>query len=425
MTVVPLRRNRDFMFLQAGQLLSTTGTQSAVVAYPLLVLLVTNSPALAGLVGFTRVLPGVVFGVLGGAAADRFNRKLLLIVADAFRAVAVGGIALATILGRLEFWQILVAAFVEGSFSSLFGPAATAALRSVVPAGQLPAAVGVQRGRSAVASLAGPPLGGALFGLHRALPFVVDAVSYAFSVVAFVLIRKPFQEARESNRSRLRDDLAEGWRFLWGQPFLRTTTFLYGLTNFIGPGVLLAIVVVGERQGLPGGTIGVLFAAFSACLLAGSFASGFAHRVLSARVILLLELWAWPGILLFIIWPNVFVLAASILPVACCIPVTDSVVVSYRLAITPDRLVGRVESVRGTIALALSPFGSLTGGLLLSAMSARLALLAFAAVALVLALWGTLSPVVRNAPSLSELIASGGRGQAAPPGQADPSAAEA
>jgi hypothetical protein len=419
MADIPLRRNRDFMLLQTGQLLSTTGTQSAVVAYPLLVLALTGSPALAGLVGFARVLPGVLLGLVGGVAADRFNRKALMIVSDTFRAAAVGGVAAATILGGLRFWHIVVAAFVEGSFATLFSPAASAALRSVVPAAQLPAAVGVQQARSAAASLAGPPLGGALFGLGRALPFVADAASYTFSVVALALIATPFQQPRAPGRARLRDQLGEAGRFLWGQPFLRTTTFLYGLTNFIGPGVFLAIVVVGERQGRSGGEIGAMIAVFSACLLAGSLLSGLARRALSPRTILLLELWAWPGITAFLVWPNAYVLAASILPAAVAIPVTDSVVVGYRLAITPDWLVGRVESVRSTIALALSPFGSLAAGLLLSAVSPRLAMLAFAAVALLLAVWGTLSPAIRGVPGMGELI------DPAAPGQSSPSAAEA
>src|SRR6202023_3462021 len=95
-----------------------------------------------------------------------------------------------------------------------------------------------------------------------------------------------------------------------------------------------------------------------------------ARRFLPARTILLLELWAWPVPLLFLVWPNVYVLAASLLPAGLAIPVTDAVVIGYRLAITPDRLVGRVESVRSNIALALTPFGSLPAGLLLSAVSA-------------------------------------------------------
>lgn len=402
MPVLPLRNNRDFILLQGGQLLSSAGSESTAIAYPLLVL--TQSPAKAGLVTFARVVPFALFGLLAGIAADRFDRKLVMIAADGVRALAVAGLAVLILLDRVAFWQILVVAFVEGAGSAFFGPAAAGALRSVVATTQLPAAAGAQQARVAAVQVVGPPVGGVLFGLGRAIPFLADAVSYAFSVVSLLLMRRPFQEDRTVERVRLRARVAEGFRFLWHQPFLRTTTFLYGLSNFIGPGVLLVVVVVGDRQGLTSGEIGLLLAAFGVCVLVGAIASPLCRRLLSTRAILLLELWTWLGSVLFVIWPNVYVLMASILPSALAIPVTDSVVIGYRLAITPDRLLGRVESVRSSIALLIAPLGPLAAGLLLSALSAQATIAVFAALGLVLALWGTLSRAIRDAPSLHELV---------------------
>jgi MFS family permease len=412
----PLRGNRDFLLLQAGQLGSTLGSVSASVAYPLLVLATTHSPLLAGVVGVARVLPGVLRGVLGGVAADRYDRRRLMVLSDVARAVAVGSLAVALLADRLSYGHILAVALVEGAFSVLFQPAATAALRSVVATDQLPAAVSAQQARSATASLVGPPLGGALFGIGRAVPFVADAVSYTFSVVSLLLIRTPFQESRDRPRGGAtpRHALREGWRFLWDQPFLRTTTFLYGLTNFVGPGVLLGIVVLGERQGLSGGTIGLMLAAFSAGLLVGSAVSGRLRRVLSRRAILLLELCAWPLIVAFVGWPNAYVLAAAMLPAAIAIPVTDSVVVGHRLTITPDHLIGRVESVRSTIALALAPLGSLLAGFLLGAFSPRVALLPFVAVAFVLPVWAALSPALRTVSAEEPPVPAGAGGGRSP-----------
>jgi hypothetical protein len=189
MTEVPLRRNRDFVMLQAGQLLSAIGTASTTVAYPLLALTVTHSPARAGWVTFARVIPSLLVSLPGGVAADRLNRKTLMIVSDTCRAAAAGSLAVTILLGDLRFWLIPVVAFAEGSFRSLFSSSAAGALRSVVPASQVPAAVAAQRGRSAKASLAGPPIGGALFGISPALPFIADAVSDVFSVLSLILIR--------------------------------------------------------------------------------------------------------------------------------------------------------------------------------------------------------------------------------------------
>ena len=241
MTAVPLRRNRDFVLLQAGQLLSEVGTQSAAIAYPYLVLAETGSAAKAGVVAFARALSLTVFALPAGVVADRWNRRRLMIAADAVRVLAVGGLAAAIVTDRLNFWVIPLVAFVEGVGAALFAAAQAGALRAVVPARQLPGAAGAQTGRLAAVGLVGPPLGGALFGVARALPFLVDAVSYAFSTVSLLAMRGPFQEAREPDRSPLRSRLAEGFRFLWGHRFLRTCAFLFGLANFIGVGVLFAV----------------------------------------------------------------------------------------------------------------------------------------------------------------------------------------
>jgi hypothetical protein len=391
------------MLLQIGQLLSSAGTQTTSIAYPLLVLAVTHSPAKAGIVAFTRTLPWALFALPAGLAADRWSRRRLMIAADGVRVLAVGSLAAAILLDRLTFWEVVVVAFVEGSGSALFFGAQPGALRAVVPAHQLPAAAAAETGRQAAVRLAGPPLGGALFGLSRALPFVVDAASYAFSTVSLLAMRTPFQENREPHVSSLRSRLAEGFHFVWSRPFLRTCAFLFGLANFIGPGVLLALVVIGRQQGLSGGEVGVLVAAFGACLLLGSLVSPLVRRLLPIRAVLLLELWTWLGCAVFLVRPSVYVLTAGILPTALAIPSTDSVVHGYRIAMTPDRLLGRAESVRSLISLLIAPLGPLVAGVLLGTVSARATIAVFAAAGLVLAVWGTLSPSIRAAPSLDDL----------------------
>jgi MFS family permease len=406
-TAVPLRRNRDFVLLQTAQLLSSGGSQITAISYPLLVLALTGSPAKAGIVAFARLLGMALFALPAGLAADRWSRRRLMIAAHAVRALVIGSLAALILLDEIPFWVIPLVAFVEGSGGAVFSAAQAGALRAVVPKRQLPGAVAIVTGREAAISLAAPALGGALFVLSRALPFVVHTVSYASSTFALLAMRTPFQEERERDLSPLRSRLAEGFRFLWDHAFLRTCAFLYGLSNFIGPGVLLAVLVIGKRQGLSGGEVGLLLSAFGACLLLGAFLSPIVRRLLPVRGVLLLELWTWVGCGVFLVWPNVYVLTASILPTALAIPSTDSVVRGYQLAMTPDRLLGRVESVRSTIALLIAPLGPLTAGFLLDAVSERATIAVFAAFGLVLALSGTLSPAIRAAPSLDELARLG------------------
>jgi hypothetical protein len=399
----PLRRNRDFLLLQAGQLLSAAGTQSTTIAYPLLVLALTGSPAKAGVVTFARIVPSTIFALPAGVAADRVDRRRMMIAADAARAAAMATLVAAIVLGHLAYWQIPVVAFVEGTGAVVFSAAAAGALRAVVPTSQLPAAVGAQEARESTVRLAGPPLGGALYGLGRAVPFLADAVSYFASFASLAATRTPFQGARERDTASLPAQVGEGFRFLWGRPFVRACAFLFAFGNFTLPGVFLVIVVVGKRQGLGGGEIGLLFAAFGGATLLGSLLSPLVRRLCSMRTIIWFELWASLTIAAYLAWPSVYVLAAGTLPQALAIPVTNSVVVGYRVAVTPDRLLGRVESARSAVSLAIAPLGPLVAGLLLSAVSARATVACFLAFCVGLLAWGTLSPAIRHAPSLAEI----------------------
>ena len=403
MAPTPLWRNRDFVLLQSGQLLSAMGSEATAIAYPLLALAVTHSPARAGVVSFARLAPFAVLQLPAGVAADRVDRRRIMIAADLLRAAAIAVLAATVVAGDVSFALLAVVALVEGAGTVAFTASATGALRSVVPAPQLPDAVGAVTARVATVNLVGPPLGGFLFGIARSLPFVVDACSYAASLSSLALIRTPFQGARSPTGAGLRAQVAEGMRFLWDRPFLRTCAFLYGLGNFSLPGILLVIVVAGRAQGLSGGEIGALLAAFGVSLLVGSLLSPLARRRLSMRTILWIELVAWMGSAAFLVHPSVYVLAAGILPQGLAMPITDSVVVGYRIAVTPDRLLGRVEAVRSSIALAMAPLGPLVAGLLLEAGSARETVAVFCAFNVVLLVWGFASPSIRAAPSLSDI----------------------
>jgi predicted MFS family arabinose efflux permease len=404
--LTPLRRNRDFVLLQAGQLLSTTGTQATAIAYPLLVLATTHSPARAGVVGFANIVPYALFGLFAGVAADRCNRRSLMLAADAVRIAAVGSLVAALAFDSLSFAQIAIVAFVEGSAFVFFNIAEVGALRSVVETAQLPDAAAAEQARYATVTLVGPSLGGALFGLGRSVPFLADAVSYVFSLASLLAIRTPFQERRAVDAARLRTQIAEGFRFLWDQPFLRTCAILFAGSNFTFQGIYLVFVVVAKRHGLSSAGIGLCIALIGACALLGSVVAPLITRMLSMRAIVVASFWLAAAIAGFAVHPSVYVLLACDLPVVFLVPALNSVVIGYRTAVTPDRLIGRVSSVARNIALLAQPLGPLAAGLLLGTCSPRTTVLVFTAVCLALAVWGTLSPSIRKAPSLSELAAA-------------------
>jgi hypothetical protein len=406
-STIPLRRNRDFMLLQSGQLLSTFGSSVSNLAYPLLVLAVTGSAAKAGYVGAAQFTPLLAFNLIAGLAADRFDRRRLMIAGDVVGAAAVGTLAALVLTHHASFWTILVVAFVDSTGGVFFRAAQSGAFRAVVPLEQLPAAASLSQARGATVLLSAPPVGGALFGLARGLPFVVDALSYAFSTVSVLLMRTRFQEERVRDTAPVRKQLAQGLAFLSEVPFLRTTMLMIAASNFSTTGVQLAVIVLAKRQGLSSASIGAFLALVGATALLGAVASPLLRRFLSLHTILLSEFWAAVVYLPFFIWPSAYVLAAAFAAQAFCFPNTDSAVTAYWYALTPDRLVGRVMSISNTLRVLAVPFGPLAAGLLLSSVSPRATIAVFTGWTLSAAVVGTFSSSIRSAPRLEDLVTPG------------------
>lgn len=359
-------------------------------------------------------MPWAVFGLAAGVAVDRLPRRRMMLASDVVRALALTSVVVAISLGKLTFLQVAIVAFLEGAMYVFFNIAELGALRSVVATSQLPTAAAAEQARYASVTLVAPTLGGVLFGIGRALPFLADVCSYAFSLGSLLAIRTPFQEERGREDSPLRAQLAEGFRFLWGRPFLRTCALLATWTNLVFEGILLAFIVVARRQGLSSAEIGGLIAAFGACSLAGAAASPRVQRLLSMRAIVVASLWLQLLVAGFVLDPSPYVLLACVVPMAFLGPTLNAVVIGYRVAVTPDRLTGRVNSVARTIAVCGAPFGPLAAGFMLASLSARATVAVFAAVLLGLAVVGSLLTSIRNAPSLAEIAPASPEAPAVP-----------
>jgi MFS family permease len=402
--LVPLRRNRDFVLLQVGQALSTVGSEASGIAYTLLVLALTGSPAKAGIAAFARLAPYALFALPAGVAVDRFNRKWLMIWADVVRVVALAALGISIATGHVTFVQIVVVAFVEGTMFVVFNIAEIGAVRSVVPAPQLQRAFATEQARMSSVYLAGPSLGGALFGLARSLPFLVDAISYAFSTGTLLAMRTPFQEEREEPETAgLWTQIKEGLAWLWGHTFLRTCALLFVGGNFLFGALELLLIVAAQRQGLSSAVIGALVAVIGAISLLGSVAAPRFLRLLSTRTILVGSAWLALGIVAYVVEPNVFVLVAGAAPLIFFNPTLNAMVIGYRVAIVPDRLQGRVNSVARSIALLALPLGPVVAGLLLASFSARTTAAFVLAGFVVLAVLTTTNRAVRAAPSFDEV----------------------
>jgi MFS family permease len=396
--LVPLRRNRDFLLYQSGGLLSAFGSGISGIAYPLLTLALTHSAAKTGYVGAIEFLPLVILSAPAGVAADRFDRRRLMIASDAAGALALALLGTAVLTGHATYWMVVVVAFVDTSAAVLYRSGSSGAMKAVVPTPQLADASSVTMARMSTVRLVAPPVGGALYDLSRGVPFLVDAVSYAFSTAALLLMRTPFQEERVPGT---RTPFREGLAYFWNIPFLRTTTAMIAASNLVAVGAPIALIILAHRQGLSALTIGLFVAIQGVALLLGSTLSPLLRRQFPMRAILLSEFWMALIYVAFIVYPNVYVLAVCISLHAFWFPNTDSAINAYSYMLIPDRLLGRAMAAATTVRAASAPLGPLLAGLLLAHTSPQVAIAVLAAPVVIAAILGTLSDSIRNLPSLS------------------------
>jgi MFS family permease len=396
-----LRHNREFVLLWSGQALSGLGSQVSLVAYPLLVLAVTGSPAKAGVVGFANTVPVVVLALPAGVLADRVNRKRLMVTCDGLRALALASIPGALIAGSVPYGLIVAVAFVDGAGFTVSYVAERGALRQLVAPERLGDAVARNESRIFGAMLAGPPLGGLLFGIGRAVPFLVDAISYAASTVSMLLIRSQFQETRtEAEPAEVR----EGLRWLWQRPFFRTCSLLFAASNPIFTGVYLLVVVLARRHGASAALVGVMLGIAAGGGLLGALLAPRLRRRLAPRWALMGETWMMALVLpLLLVAHNALLLGVIVAATELITPVTNSIVTSQRVALTPDRLQGRVQAASTLISFSAGWLGPLLVGFMLQSAGETATILALTAWALVLAVGTTGSRAFRHPPSLDGL----------------------
>ena len=395
-----LWRNRDYLLLWSGQAVSAIGSEASLLAYPLLVLALTNSPAQAGLMGAFRIVPYALLSLPAGALIDRWDRKRVMVLCDVGRAVALGSIPLAYALNALTIPQLYVVAFVEGTLFVFFNIAEVACLPRVVTPEQLPSATAQNQATFGVAFTTGQALGGALFGLGRMIPFLADAVSYTVSVFTLRAIRTEFQAERKPATRRLRDEIMEGLSWLWHQPLIRFIAVLTGGTNFVYAGGALIAIVLARHQHASSSVIGLMFGIGGLGGLAGALIAPAIRRRYSYRQVVTTVAWLWT-----LLWPlqalapNPFALGVVIASLFVVGPVYDVVQFSYRLSLIPDELQGRVNSVFRLAAFGMQPLGLALTGWLLQAFGPITTILALTVPQLALAIATTLNKHVRNAPA--------------------------
>ena len=366
----------------------------------------THSPAKAGIVGFVQTLPYMLFYLPAGALVDRWDRKRVMLVADAARALALGSLAVALAAHASSFAQIVVVAFVEGTGFVFFNLSEAAALPQIVAKEQLSTAVAQNQARTQGADLVGQPLGGTLFGVARVLPFAVDAVSYAVSFVSLLFVRPAFQEQRERTATRLWTEIGEGVAWLWRQHFLRAGVALVAGSNFAFSAVVLALIVRAKQLGASPAEVGLILGSFGAGAIVGSLVAPWVQRHVHAKLTIIASFWIWAiGTLATAFIETPYGLGAVWVFGALFGPIFNVSFAAYRYALVPDRMLARVGSVALVVAWGAIPLGQLTAGLLLDRLGSRETILWLAVAMATVAAAATASPSVRHAPRVDELEA--------------------
>jgi len=397
-----LWRNRDFALMWSGQILSMLGTRISSIAVPLVVLDLTHSASKAGLAGFFATLPYLLFFLVAGPVLDRYNRKRVMLVCEAIRIVAVGSIPVALWVGRLTFAQVLITGFVGGTCYVFFSVAEKTVLPSLVPDSQLTPALAQQEAKSRGAGLAGPPIGGVLYGMVHALPFLADAISYIVSFTTIFLIRSDLRVRREEPPGSLYQEIAAGLRWLWREPFLRITVLLVGLVNLMFQALTLVLIVRAKQLGASSGTTGVMLGFMGLGGLAGALAAPWLQRQISPKAVAIGSSWIWMLMLAPMPFlPTAWAIGPFAGGMAFVGPVWNVVVVGYQYKVIPNELLGRIKSIVLLVSWGSIPFGSLLAAYLLHFSGAQGATVALVALTAVIAVIASASPSLRRSAVLT------------------------
>jgi MFS family permease len=392
------------MLLFGGQIVSAIGTQVSQLAFPLLILAVTGSPAQAGFLGAMRGLAYVFFGLPAGALVDRWDRKKVMILSDLGRAVALGSIPAALAVGRLSLVQLYIVTFIEGTLFIFFGLAESACLPRIVRKEQLPAAVSLNEVTYSISGLLGPSVGGVLYGIRRALPFAADAVSYLASAIALMFTKLRFQEERDDAPRHMWFEIKEGMLWLWHQPVVRFLCWVNGGVNLLYGGYTLLLISLAQRQGASAFTIGLIFASGGVGTLVGTaLAPAIQRRYTVGRIMV------WIAWIFAITWPpyawtpNPFWLGVVNAVGFIFVPIYVTTHFSYRLVLIPDALQGRVNSVFRLVTFGSQMLGFALMGALLQQFGPIATVYIGTVPMLLLAVLTTINPQVRHAGRIEDI----------------------
>lgn len=411
MTRESLLFHREFRLLWTGDALSQVGTTMMPLAFPLLAVTMLHASVFeVGLLTTFQNLAFLVIGLPAGAWVDRMRRRSVMILADLGRAVTLGSIPLAAALGVLTIWQVYGVVLITGCLTVLFDVSYQSYLPFLVGRARLVEGNSKLQGTQSVAQVAGPGVGGFLVQwLTAPYAILTMALTYLWSASWVGAIRRIEPAPERSTRRHLVQDIREGVAFITGHRLLRAIAGCTASANlFFSAGQSMLIVLLARQLNLPAGVIGALLSV-GAC---GGIAGAFMARRLAGRIGQGPVIWISLAVTspLTLVWPflhrdwTLGLFVVSELAVSAGNVIYNVTQVSFRQALCPERLLGRMNATMRFFVWGTMPIGGFLGGALGSTLGVRFALL-FAAIGLSLAsLWIYCSPLrwMRELPSSPE-----------------------
>jgi MFS family permease len=370
----PFRDSRDLRLVVGGSFVSNMGAQGTLVALPFQLYVQTRSAFLVGLLGAVEVLPLVVMALLGGAVADRMDRRRLLLLDQIGVFLAAGGLAVTAFVGSPSVVTLYALGGLLAGFNSLQNVARSAIIPNLVDRERLPRAIALSYGLSSLTMVLGPGIGGVLigaFGVQAA--YTVDAISCLAVVFTILPIGPQPPHAGGPHETVLRS-IAEGLRYVRGNRAL-VGSFAIDLVamTFGMPRALFPVLAVGVFHAGAAGT-GVLYASVSMGATVAAVMTGWLNHV---RRLGLIVIWA------VIVWGAAVALAgamASLWPAAAMLAIAgaaDSVSAVCRSTInqtvTPDAMRGRMSAVFSLVVSGGPRLGDIESGSVAGAAGVRFA----------------------------------------------------
>ncbi|MEV4604244.1 MFS transporter [Amycolatopsis sp. NPDC049253] len=355
----PLIKNWNFQALWSSEAFAAVAKETAEIAYPLLILATTGSTLFAGIVGSAQLITASLISIPAGTLADRLDRRLLLMGCNLVRVVLLALFSVLIFTDSANMAVIFAIALSSAVCFGLSQPAGLAAIKALVPASQLTQATAQNQIRYFGATVAGPPIGGALFGVARAFPYLAAAVSFLVSSLLLLFVRKPMQ-SEQSRSAKEKGGTVEGFRFLFKQPILRPLIIWIMGSNmaFTHSGVFLALIATAQGRGASESFIGATLAVAGLGGLFGSLIAGWVFKKVKPSVIVLYGAWIGPVVaILLAVTPGVIPLGVIVTLVFIRGPIISTLFLSYLAAVAPDKVQGRVLGAVFFMSMSAAPIG--------------------------------------------------------------------